>query len=181
MHKDLMEIPQRMRELREILEISLSEMADKLGISPETYRDYESGSIDIPISALYDIAGILQIDFTELITGESPKMDTYFINRKGHAPEIARYGYSCESLAQGFIGKDMQPLLVRLSPADQPQEPVVHSGQEFNFVLSGQMCISINGRDHILAEGDCIYFNPQLPHGQRAVDGPAEFLTVIKE
>ncbi len=181
MHKDLMEIPHRMRELREILEISTFEMASRLHISMETYQKYENGEIDIPISTLYDIAGILEIDFTELITGEAPKMDTYFINRKGNSPGIARYGYTTASLAHGFIGREMQPLLVTLSPDDPPQEAVVHSGQEFNYVLSGKMCITISGRDHILSEGDSIYFNPQLPHGQRAVDGPAAFLTVIKE
>lgn len=181
MRKDLMEIPRRMRELREILEISLFEMASRLNIPMETYQKYENGEIDIPISTLYDIAEILQIDFTELITGEAPKMDTYFITRKNRAPSIARYGYACASLAYNFIGREMQPLLVSLSPDDIAQDPVSHSGQEFNYVLSGNVCVTINGRDHILSEGDCIYFNPELPHGQRAVDGPATFLTVIKE
>lgn len=181
MRKELLEIPQRMRELREILEISSFEMANRLHISLDTYQKYESGETDIPISTLYDIAGILQIDFTELITGEPPRMNSYFITRRGRAPGIARYGYSCVGLAHGFIGKEMQPLLVTLSPNDLPQDPVCHSGQEFNYVLSGKVCISISGQDHILSEGDCIYFNPELPHGQRAVDGPASFLTVIKE
>ena len=67
MRKELLEIPQRMRELREILEISSFEMANRLHISLDTYQKYESGETDIPISTLYDIAGILQIDFTELI------------------------------------------------------------------------------------------------------------------
>ena len=181
MRKELLEIPQRMRELREILEISSFEMANRLHISLDTYQKYESGETDIPISTLYDIAGILQIDFTELITGEPPRMNSYFITRRGRAPGIARYGYSCVGLTHGFIGKEMQPLLVTLSPNDLPQDPVCHSGQEFNYVLTGKVCISISGQDHILSEGDCIYFNPELPHGQRAVDGPASFLTVIKE
>ena len=181
MHKDLMEIPLRVRELREIMEISTLEMAKRLNVSMETYEKYEYAETDIPLSSLYDIAGILKIDFTELITGEAPKMDTYFINRKGRSPGIARYGYTAFGLSHGFIGREMQPLLVELSLSDLPQEPVVHSGQEFNYVLSGTICVTINGRDHILYEGDSIYFNPQLPHGQRAVDGSATFLTVIKE
>ena len=92
MRKELLEIPQRMRELREILEISSFEMANRLHISLDTYQKYESGETDIPISTLYDIAGILQIDFTELITGEPPRMNSYFITRRGRAPGIARYG-----------------------------------------------------------------------------------------
>lgn len=181
MHKNLMEIPHRIKELREILEISPSEMAGRLNMTEESYQKCESGEADIPISTLYDIAGILGIDFTELVTGEAPKMNTYFITRKGKAPGIARYGYSAFSLAHSFIGRKMQPLLVSLSPGDPPQELISHSGQEFNYILSGKVCVSISGHDHILCEGDCIYFNPQLPHGQHAVDGPASFLTVIEE
>lgn len=181
MREELMEIPQRLRELREILEISVSEMADRLHISPDLYENYETGETDIPLSTLYDAAAILGVDFTVLVTGDTPRMNTYFITRSGQAPEIARFGYSSYELAHGFMGKDIQPLLVKLSPTDIPQKPVCHSGQEFNYVLSGTVCIFINGQEHILSEGDCIYFNAALPHGQHAVDGPSSFLTIINE
>jgi len=39
----------------------------------------------------------------------------------------------------------------------------------------------IRDREFILEAGDSIYFNPTLPHGQRAVDGDGSFLTVINE
>lgn len=48
-------------------------------------------------------------------------------------------------------------------------------------MLSGKVRVTIDAREHILNAGDSIYFNPRLPHGQSAVDGPATFLTVIKE
>lgn len=73
MQQDLREIPRRIRELREILDISSFEMARRLDVSLEEYEQYESGEHDIPISALYDMANILGIDFTVLITGEAPK------------------------------------------------------------------------------------------------------------
>lgn len=181
MHKDLMEIPRRMRELREILEISAEEMAGRLGIPAEQYGQYEDGGADIPISTLYEVAGILRVDFTELITGESPRMDSYSITRSGRGANVDRYGYSCASLAYNFIDRDMEPMLVTLSMSDKPAPMVSHSGQEFNYVLSGKVRVSIGARDHILSAGDSIYFDPSLPHGQSAVDGPASFLTVIKE
>jgi quercetin dioxygenase-like cupin family protein len=55
----------------------------------------------------------------------------------------------------------------------------MHPGQEYNFVLSGKVKIRIGKHDYILNPGDCVYFDPMLPHGQRAVDGEASFLTVI--
>jgi transcriptional regulator with XRE-family HTH domain len=181
MHQDLMEIPRRMRELREILEISAFEMANRLGVPLETYEGYENGEADIPISTLYEVAGILNIDFTELITGEAPKMSTYAVTRQGRGANVQRYGYACASLAYNFIDREMEPLLVTLSPDDKPCAMVTHAGQEFNLVLAGTVRVVIGGHEHLLHEGDSIYFDPRQPHGQSAVDGPASFLTVIKE
>lgn len=181
MHKDLQEIPRRMRELREILEISALDMATRLNIPLAQYEQYEQGQADIPISTLYEVAGILNVDFTELITGEAPRMDSYSITRAGKGAGVDRYGYACCALAYNFIDREMEPMLVTLTMQDKPAPMVTHSGQEFNYVLTGKMRLTINGREHILCAGDSIYFDPALPHGQSAVDGTATFLTVIKE
>ena len=62
MNDELLQIPKRIKELREILEISITEMAEKLNISHDEYEKYESGEKDIPVSALYAIAAALGTD-----------------------------------------------------------------------------------------------------------------------
>lgn len=173
----------RVREMREILEISTKEMAEKLQISLEEYLAIESGEKDIPISMLYELASILEVDFTTLLTGESPKMNTYSVVRKGAGAVVERYpGYDYVSLCYNFIGREMEPLLVHLQPEDEVPPLVCHSGQEFNYVIEGTVCVRIGSKEHILEAGDCIYFDPQQPHGQHTCNGkPATFLTVIKE
>jgi transcriptional regulator with XRE-family HTH domain len=47
-------------------------MAGGIGLDYETYAKYESGDLDIPISALYKIANRLGTGTTALITGEDP-------------------------------------------------------------------------------------------------------------
>jgi quercetin dioxygenase-like cupin family protein len=55
-----------------------------------------------------------------------------------------------------------------------------HAGQEYNYIISGRMLIRINGKDLILEEGDSIYFNSDLPHGMKALDGEqVKFLAII--
>ena len=94
MNEELLQIPKRIKELREILEISTAEMAEKLNISYDEYEKYESGEKDIPISALYAIAAVLGTDCTVLMTGESPRMDSYTIVRRGDGVRVDRYaGY----------------------------------------------------------------------------------------
>ena len=182
MNKDLAQIPARIKELREILEISPEEMATDLSISVEKYLSYENGEVDIPISALYEIAARLGTDFTVLLTGESPRMNTQTVVRKGNGVKVDRYeGYSFVSLASNYIGRIMEPMLVTIDPTDKEPAPVMHGGQEFNYVLSGKVKITVGNREHILEAGDSIYFDPRVPHGQSAIDDTATFLTVILE
>ena len=182
MDEKLAQIPQRIKELREILEISALDMARDTGIPLETYAKYESGDLDIPISALYNIANRLGTDVTVLITGEEAKMEHAAVCRKGKGVQIERYpGYEFSSLASNFKGRTMEPLLVYLDSSKPPAAQVSHSGQEFNFVTEGRVKVTVGRAEYILASGDSIYFDARLPHGQSAVDGAAQFITIIQE
>ena len=79
MNSQVIQIAARIRELREILEIPQEEVAEKVGISLEEYKKYESAQDDIPIGVLYGVAAELRVDPTELLTGEAPRMDEYTI------------------------------------------------------------------------------------------------------
>jgi mannose-6-phosphate isomerase-like protein (cupin superfamily) len=180
MKEQLQQIPARIRELREILELTPEMMADHLRISIGEYRGFEDGNQDIPISMLYEIAALLCVDMTVLLTGDSPRMNTHTVVRRGEGVNVERFeGYNYSAMAYNFIGRIMEPLVVELSPSDAEPALVMHPGQEYNFVLSGKVRIRIGKHDYILTQGDSVYFDPMLPHGQRAVDGAASFLTVI--
>jgi mannose-6-phosphate isomerase-like protein (cupin superfamily) len=180
MHEKLLQIPRRIRELREILAISPDSIANDIGISLETYRMYEDGSLDIPISILYEIANRLGTDMTVLLTGEDPRMDTHMIVRAGTGIDVERFpGYRYSSLAYNFKHREMEPLLVILEQHDEPAPLVVHGGQEFNYVLDGKMRLTLGKKTYDLAAGDSIYFNPHLPHAQASLCGTLKFLTII--
>jgi len=172
----------RIRELREIMEISAADMAAKIGVAQQTYDEYESGAAGIPISVIYKIAAALKTDATVLLTGENPRMDTASVCRAGKGVKIERYpGYEFSSLAYNFMGRTIEPLLVYLDPRRDAAAPVTHSGQEFNYVIDGKIKITIGKNEYILETGDSIYFDAALPHAQSAPDGPARFLTIIQE
>ena len=182
MQDNLAQIPGRIKELREILEISAMDMARDIALPLETYLKYETGDLDIPISVLYKIAAALGVDATVLLTGEDPKMDTASVCRRGKGVRVERYpGYEFSSLAYNFKGRTIEPLLVYLDPSKKAAAPVKHSGQEFNYVVEGKVKVTVGRREHILETGDSIYFDAGIPHGQAAVDGPAQFITIIQE
>lgn len=182
MPENVKEISERIREIREIKKMTIEEAAEKLGIQPETYMDYESGSVSVPISTLYEMAAIFGVDFTELLTGSSPRLHNYCLVRNGEAVDIERYkGYRFQSLAYNFINKRIEPLLVTIEPEENKKiSLVVHPGQEFNYVLEGRIRVILGGNEVEMSVGDSLYFDPEIPHAQIALDDrPAKFLTVI--
>lgn len=182
MSENLLEVSKRIREMREIMEMTEQQVADSAGLTREEYADYESGRQKIPVSALYAVASAFGVDPTVLMTGEQPRMDTYTITRKGKGISVERYKeYTFSALAYNFINRFMDPMIVELLPKDSPPELVTHRGQEFNYVLEGTVVVILGHNRFSLNEGDSVYFDPNIPHGQMASGGPAKFLTVIME
>ncbi|MBQ7647017.1 MAG: helix-turn-helix transcriptional regulator [Clostridia bacterium] len=173
-------VVQRIIYMREVMDVPASDLAGSLGMTEEEYLRYEKGEKDIPINLIYKIASALDIDPTELLLGESPKMQIYTVTRRNRGVGVERFkGYSFEALAYNYIGRNKEPMIVSISPSDERPKLVVHGGQEFNYVLKGKIGVIINDKTIELNEGDSIYFDPSYPHGQIAIDGDALFLTVI--
>ncbi|MCL2631788.1 MAG: cupin domain-containing protein [Coriobacteriia bacterium] len=181
--QELRELGQRIAGLRDALGYTTDEFADLLGEDSETYAAYEQTGFNIPASLLMHIANKAQVDMGVLLTGKSTHLNTFQVVRAGEGRSVDRFpGYHFQDLAYAYSGKTMQPLLVTLQPSDEPAELVTHSGQEFNYVTEGTVILVFADREIELHVGDSVYFNPELPHGQRCgSDEPATFVTMIME
>ena len=176
-------ISERIRELREIFDLGVDDMARETGVSVEKYVEYETSGENIPISVLYHISQKFGVDLSEILTGEPAHLSTLQVCRRGRGQTLNRYpGYMFESLAPRFTNKIMEPLLVTLMPGEPEAALVVHEGQEFNLVLEGVIVITYDDKEYVLNAGDAVYFDPRNPHGQKAIGKEkARFLTVITE
>jgi quercetin dioxygenase-like cupin family protein len=74
----------------------------------------------------------------------------------------------------------MEPFLVTLYPTES-LEPSTHEGQEFLYVLEGEIVVELEGKDHRLGPGDAIYYDSIDTHLVRAGgDQPAKIVAVLK-
>ena len=180
---EIKEIAMRIKELREICDYTEEEVASRLGVPVEEYRQYEKDGQGIPINVIYQLSKMYKVDFSEILTGVSAKLTTYQVVRKGEGQIADRYpGYYFQDLAFHYANMIMQPFIVTLDPSDKPADLVSHRGEEFNLVLKGTVVVTHGDKELVLNAGDSIYFNPTYPHGQRCGgDEPAVFLTVIAE
>ncbi|MCR4435942.1 MAG: XRE family transcriptional regulator [Clostridiales bacterium] len=183
MSEEIKQIASRIKELREISGVSLEKLAEELGISEETYREYESGNTDIPVSFLYKIASRFKVELTAILTGENPRLHIYSVVRKNKGVSVERRKeYKYQSLAYNFMHKKAELFLVTVDP-DPENAPIhfnSHPGQEFNYVLEGTMKVVINQHEVLLNEGDSLFFDSGYNHGMKAMGGkPARFLAII--
>jgi len=183
MKNNPVEIAHRIAGLREDGGYTPEEMAAELGIDTALYLEYERTGEDVPINVIFHLANIFKVDFNEILTGNSGKLDSCQIVRAGHGKHIERYdGYDYQDLAFRYGHKIMQPLIVTLQPTDAMPAPIMHAGQEFNYCISGTVILRYGEREHTLHQGDCAYFNSTVLHSQRCGgDVPGVFLVVIAE
>lgn len=179
----IQQVASRLRGLRDALEITVEEMSEKCGVDVSTFEKYERGEVDIPVSLLYKIAAEYGVEMTALLFGEEPKMSAYYVTRSGKGVKVERTkAYSYQDIAAGFRNRSMAPFIVTVepSPAESPIVFNTHEGQEFNYMLEGEIEISVGGKLTRLYSGDSIMFDSRLPHGFRAVgDKAARFIAII--
>ena len=165
---EIRELAERIQALRDACGYTEEEVAEAIGIDVEAYKGYETNAANVPISVIYSLAKMYNVDFSEIMTGTSAKLRTYQVVRAGEGQNADRYpGYKFENLAYRFTKKIMQPFLVTLDPSDKPADLVSHKGEEFNLVISGSVVVVFDDTEIILNTGDSIYFNPNYKHGQK--------------
>ncbi len=175
-------IAMRIRDLREIVSLTAEQVAQKAGIPLEEYVAYENGTRDFSFSHLFNIAEVLQVDISDLLTGESPKLKGYVLTRSGKGLAFdRRKQYHYQHLAYNFAHKLAEPFAVTVEK-DEPgivKQAHSHDGQEFDYVLEGVLRLVLGGNELVLMPGDSIYYDSSLPHAMYAVDGDCRFIAVV--
>lgn len=185
MENNIMQIAQRIKALREILEISREEMALATKVSLEQYIACENGQTDIGISFAHKCANRFGVDIMDLLEGNSPTLSDLSIVRQGKGLTIEKKtGFDFVSLAPLFKNKKAEPFLVRAefkeSEQDLPIKLSVHAGQELDIVKKGALKLQVGQHVEIIREGDVAFFNSETPHGMIAYDGEdCEFYAIV--
>ncbi|WMJ23694.1 XRE family transcriptional regulator [Paludicola sp. MB14-C6] len=185
MESRIVEVAQRIKTLREILDISVEEMAACLDVSNEEYLSYENGDNDFSFTFLHKCAQKFNVDIVELLTGENPRLSFFTVTRKDHGLNInRRMGFHYQHMAHNFKGKMAEPFIVEAPYSEEAQNQQIelstHEGQEFDLVLEGSLKVRMENHILILNEGDAIMYDSGHGHGMIATNGqPCKFLAVV--
>ena len=181
MTEELQAVADRLKGLRDVLDVSVEEAAKVCGITTEEYAEYEGGAKDIPVSVLHSMAKQYGIELTTLISGDEPHMHSYFLTKKDKGLSVERRAdYKYQALAHGFINRKAEIFTVTVSPKNEEIHFNAHPGHEFDYMIEGSMRIVVDGKEMRLDEGDSLYYDATKPHGMQAIgDKDAKFLAII--
>lgn len=185
--EESVKVGERIKEIREEQGISLEELSRMTGMSPSVLSQIENRMLSPSLGALIKISKALGIPLGRFLGEE--KEEPFTIVRKDERRPATRfgtkdgvgYGYSYESLGHGMKGRHMEPFLVSLEVVPEHLlQPSVHEGEEFLFVLEGEVEVQLAGHSDTLYPGDSIYYHSSIPHLVRAKGGKeAKILAVI--
>jgi len=164
-------VGEKIKSLRETKGLSLKEVADLTGFSTALLSQMENHLVSPSLGTLIKLAkafGVKVGDFLGETQGEP-----FSIVRKDERKNISRfaskdgvkYGYSYESLGFDKKERHMEPFIVTLEPATiKTSKTSVHDGEEFIFVLDGEMEVILGSHTDVLYPGDSIYYDSTIPH-----------------
>lgn len=173
-----------LRAIREKRGFSLEELAERTGIEKQVLSQIEAGDYMPSLGQLIKLSNALSLRMSDVI---GPGDQSFTIVKADQRQSFSRfgkarescYGYEYESLAPKKKNREMEPFIVTLHPTEA-NEPSSHEGQEFIYVLEGEMEVMIEGTRDILKPGDSIYYDSTSLHLLRAHGGkPAKVLAVL--
>ena len=172
----IQEMAARIRELREIQNLTVEQMAKKTDVTVDEYLSCEAGKSDLNFAFIYRCAMALSVNVTDIIEGYSPNLKSYSVTRAGLGQKVAQaHGMTYYNLAYAFQNRIAEPLYVRSIYDENAQnndiELTTHEGQELDIVIEGNLMVQVGEHKEILGPGDTIYFDSDKPHGMIAVNG----------
>jgi transcriptional regulator with XRE-family HTH domain len=164
-------VGEKIKQLRERKGLSLKEVADATGFSTALLSQMENHLVSPSLGSIIRLAKALEVRVGDFF-GET-QGEPFAIVRKDERKTISRfaskegvsYGYSYESLGFEKKNRRMEPFIVTLEPATlKTSKTSVHEGEEFIFVLEGEMEVIFGDHTDILYPGDSIYYDSNIPH-----------------
>jgi transcriptional regulator with XRE-family HTH domain len=174
------------RSLRHERGLSLRDLSRLTGFSISFLSLVERGRSGLALTSLHTVAEALGTDVGSFFPTERAMHEPHPLPHVTRGSEnskiaIASSEYMYKLLSGRASNLVLQPLLVTVQPTETMEEPPYsHDGEEFAYILSGELLYLVDGVEYRLRAGDSIHFRSTVPHTtHNDTDAPAEVLWVL--
>ena len=169
---------EKIAKLREAQGWSLETLAEATGQTPDFVEQVESGEISPPVSFLVRLAGALGVDPGTFLHKEEQAAIT---DQRVQAFVKRTRSYSYQTLTPGAEKSHLRAFMVTIE-SHHAHKPVEyrHEGEEFIYVMAGDLELTLGGKVHVLKKEECIHFNSDIPHKLKSLSNePTRCLVML--
>jgi transcriptional regulator with XRE-family HTH domain len=155
----------RLRRLRQSRGMSLTSLANETGFTTEFLEELELGSAKAPVAALITLSRALEVDSGEFLRDdEAVKAE----KRRIETTQKRTDHYSYQVLNPDSAHKHLKGFMITIEPNTDLRGPgFQHEGEEFHYVLQGNLEVKVGENLNLLKAGESLHFNSSLVHTLR--------------
>ncbi len=172
-----LQIGPQIRKLRQDRRMTLQDLSEETELSKPLLSQIENEQVIPPLATLLRVAKALKVPLQTFFEEEDNTQKCLVVRagtsnrlhrRPKHGSQPQPYLY--HSLAYGKKHKHMEPFLVELDPEQTSESQTVqHPGEEFLYVLEGEIELNHGSETYLLATGDSVYWDSNEPHSLKAL------------
>ncbi len=155
------------QQIRKSKKISLRKLAEMTGLSVSFLSNFENEKVNITVSSLHKIADALDVSVKDLLA--SKEEDASVVVRKDERFSMVQNNTKhFAPTQQDFLNRNknhnMQVTVMYLPPHSNSGSPFIHDSQEFVYILSGELELTIDEKPCLLKQGDFAYYYATKKH-----------------
>lgn len=151
---------ERIKKIRLEKGMSLAQLANETGVSDQELEKIEKAELMPAVGTLLLISRALEVDSENFLKEEKAAMKS-----RALAFEKRTEHYAYCTLSPGARHKHLKAFRITIEP-NSTHEGVGyrHEGEEFVYVLSGKVCITVGEQTTVLLPDESLHFNSMIPH-----------------
>jgi len=181
-------VGEKIHKLRESKGISVEKLAKNSELSVEMVEKLENNTVMPSLSPLLKIAKALDVRLGTFLD-DAPQSGPVVV-KSGQSDNVMRFsGKNTDfkesklefySLASGKTDRHMEPFLIDVHPPENDDYQLSsHEGEEFIYVMNGEIEVIYGKEKYRVSEGDSIYYDSVVPHDLHAHGGEAKILALV--
>ncbi|MBI9105839.1 MAG: cupin domain-containing protein [Spirochaetales bacterium] len=184
------QLGEKIKLLREKHEMTIDALSEQAGIAPAMVAKMEEGELVPYLSPLIKLSRALGVRLGTFLDDQenlgpvvTRKTDLSKVERLRGIDTDTHRDRAFYSLALNKTSRHMEPLIVELSPSDASgRKTSSHEGEEFIYVLEGEVEIVYGKEIYTLSSGESIYYDSIVQHDVKTAGSePAKILAVLHE
>lgn len=158
-----MDIGKKIRALRLGNSLTQEELANRLELTKGYISQLENNLTSPSMQTLFNILEVLGTDVHEFFSKEEEqvvvfKKEDFYIKENESLKHIISW------IVPNALKYEMEPIIIELQPGGQSEIDDPHAGEEFGYVLDGQVTLVLNKNRYIIRKGETFYYLANKEH-----------------